>query len=1168
MNNTFPSTSPGSSRPWRLQQAFPNGGVGGLVFDEPMGFVPVPNSPSLYVWGKNGDIWLLKDGFEEETKQVALDIRSKTVKNSEHGLQSIALHPEFGQTDSPNRGHVYAIYTTGLGGSSPNASYQARWRLVRFTVADPESSLVIDPASELILVEQYTRSIHHGGALFFGPLDRFLYFSVGDGDMISNSQQIDQRLFSGVFRIDVDSDPSRSHPIPKQPVHGSTAHYYIPNDNPFVDEPDALGEFFALGLRNPFRVTADKETGAIFAGDVGGNLFEEVNQIIPGGNYQWGYREGFQVRSAPPSPLVGTEQPPIHVLGRDLANAVIGGFTYRGSTYADELGGRYLFADHGSGMIYALEDPQGGNTNRVALAEMPPPPPTNLRGASVSGFSQDSEGELYVVQLDPNGKIFKLVKNDEEGPVFPALLSETGAFTDTANMEPAPFLVPYEVNSPLWSDGALKKRWIVMPNDGPPYQSTVEQAVWTQKYEWFFPFGTVFIKHFELPVNEGDPAVLRRLETRFLVIDGEGKAYGLTYRWRPDGSDADLVDVDGSEEEIDVITLGGQIRQQTWTYPSQNQCMQCHTPQSRYVLGANNRQLNRMVYYEGATEPQNQLIAWSNAGLIQTLTMTDLEMIPFLADLDDATTQEHRARSYLDVNCSHCHQPGGVRALFDARYDTPLVAQGFINGRSAEVSGDTLLVPGDPESSFMFHRLGLLGPGQMPPIAKNVVHEAAVALLNDYIHSVSMEDFLPDGWKQTNLGVTFQEGLARYSDGVFELGSAGFIRPGRDNVLFVHRAVVGDFELIAKVGHPRIRGNNNIVLAGLMARNSLAAGSPMYGLINTGDVRPGVRVWGREIENSTSGLAVTATNSSHQYLRLTRNGDTLRSYHSHNGTNWILANVASEYLDSGALEIGLFFGGHTDIVEELNSVTFDQVSFDATTVGVTALNVLAVLDSSDGEFSFARSGPLDDALVLDLVWSGEAAGSSNGLDLPTTIMFGSGESSVSFTVAVPIDMVNSAEKLTVTISSNDRFLLSDPSATIGMGSTAFDAWRALHFSPIELADPTVSGFHGNPDGDSYSNLLEYFLGTDPNLPSDGVITAWIEAGFFHLRYPRSLHVPDANGSVTAATTLVDPLWSGATVSEVGSEIIGFQEWHTVRDLRPIANEDTIFLRLEVGLEDP
>lgn len=126
-------------------------------------------------------------------------------------------------------------------------------------------------------------------------------------------------------------------------------------------------------------------------------------------------------------------------------------------------------------------------------------------------------------------------------------MSETGAFDNLATLRANPALIPFTVNSPLWSDGSEKYRWMVVPNDGPAYAAT-ERISFKPQGEWTFPAGSVFVKHFDLAVSEQNPALKKRLETRFLVRDTSGGVYGITYKWRPDHSDADLLSSSLSED--------------------------------------------------------------------------------------------------------------------------------------------------------------------------------------------------------------------------------------------------------------------------------------------------------------------------------------------------------------------------------------------------------------------------------------------------------------------------------------------------------------------------------------------------------------------------------------------------------------------------------------------
>src|SRR6185437_7033339 len=165
---------------------------------------------------------------------------------------------------------------------------------------------------------------------------------------------------------------------------------------------------------------------------------------------------------------------------------------------------------------------------------------------------------------------------------LPALLSQTGVFSDTPSMTPMAGLIPYVPNVPLWSDGAAKTRYMGVPNNGGALTPD-EQIAFAPTGSWTFPAGTVFVKTFELNTDTSNSNVLRRLETRLLVRDINGAVYGVTYKWRPDNSDADLLS--SSLYEDIAITNATGVSTQSWYYPSRSDCLSCHTPVANYVLG-------------------------------------------------------------------------------------------------------------------------------------------------------------------------------------------------------------------------------------------------------------------------------------------------------------------------------------------------------------------------------------------------------------------------------------------------------------------------------------------------------------------------------------------------------------------------------------------------------
>jgi len=313
---------------------------------------------------------------------------------------------------------------------------------------------------------------------------------------------------------------------------------------------------------------------------------------------------------------------------------------------------------------------------------------------------------------------------------IPLLLSQTGAFSDTRSLTPAQGLIPYDLVVAFWSDGALKTRWVAVPDEKIKYSPTGD---------WVFPKGTVFVKTFELPTDAADPRTRRRLETRLLVCDSAGGVYGVVYKWRPDNSDADLLSASRTES-VPIKSTDGQVHNQTWYFPSRPDCLECHNKNTSGVLGVKARQMNRSLSFpSGVTD--NEIRAWNHLKMFTPeVNDADLAALPTLAAADDTTRSlQDRARSYLDANCSQCHRPGGTVAYFDARYDTPLEKQQLVNGPvliDQGIDRPRIISPHDIWRSIAFMRVNTTGDIKMPPVARETIDTKGVALLQDWITSL------------------------------------------------------------------------------------------------------------------------------------------------------------------------------------------------------------------------------------------------------------------------------------------------------------------------------------------------------------------------------------------------------------------------------------------------
>ncbi|MGH7960081.1 MAG: hypothetical protein ACREH8_24130, partial [Opitutaceae bacterium] len=435
--------------------------------------------------------------------------------------------------------------------------------------------------------------------------------------------------------------------------------------------PGALEEFFALGLRSPHRMTYDPVDNLAWIGDIGLSAREEISVLEFGRgplNFQWNIREG--TRAGPGATNRRQEPPglwtdPIFEYGRDQGRSVIGGYVYRGQRHR-ALQGKYLFGDFASGKIWGLSYTQGAPPKLAGVELLGETGAFgyNYRGGEggLTSFGRSHDGELYLLFHGLYTRVAQLVASAPQEGNIPPLLSQTGVFDDVKNLAPAAGLVPYNVNLPHWTDGVPARRWISVP--------TGQQIRFSREGRWTFPPGTVFVQHFEAPGAASGSGQPQRLETRLLVAAADGTYYAVGYRWKPDHSDAEMVAVD-DDRLLVVRAENDRRRNQEWSFFGPQKCLECHTSGAGYVLGLKTRQIHREFSYPGGIADQ-QIRTWNHLGFFDVaLEKESLATLDRLAPPNEATASvEHRVRSYLDVNCAHCHGASPVRAAWDGNFST------------------------------------------------------------------------------------------------------------------------------------------------------------------------------------------------------------------------------------------------------------------------------------------------------------------------------------------------------------------------------------------------------------------------------------------------------------------------------------------------------------------
>jgi putative heme-binding domain-containing protein len=716
--------------PYRHERLFPK-----ISFQNPVVITIAPGMDRWFVGEQSGKIFSFRDDPNTDRKDLFFDA-SELLKTEPPDSPAQALDALYGLTFHPrfaeNR-FCYVCYV--VRGKDASKQLEDGTRVSRFTVTQTDPPQ-IDLASEQRIIT-WLQGGHNGGCLKFGP-DGYLYISTGDGgpafppDPLNAGQDI-TNLLSAVLRIDVDRV--------EQPTK---KNYSIPSDNPFVNIAGARAEIWCYGLRNPWKMSFDRGTGDLWIGDVGWELWEMVYRAERGGNYGWSIVEGPQSvhvdRQVGPTPILA---PALSIAHSDGVS-ITGGFVYRGKRFP-ELVGQYIFGDWETRRIWSAKWDGRQLVERRDLVEP---------SVRIIDFAEDAAGEMVLLDYD-DGTLhgFATQIAADQNQAFPKKLSETGLFADVAKHTLAPGVVPFSVNTPQWSDHALAERFVAVPGSGTIKIHARKQAIPGSMFQaaTIFPINSVLVKTLSLDFEHGNPATRHRVETQMLHFDGKfWRCY--SYRWNEAQSDALLVEAEGNSQELAIAdpSSPGGIRPQTWRFSSRTECARCHNQWAEYTLAFNPRQLGQQLSAEGGT--RDQLVSLQQLGVVTLDSELDpstsagkkrnaskpMSGDPFVDPYRQDGNLSDRVRSYLHVNCAHCHRNGGGgTAYIELQQELSLDKMKILGVKPTQgtfgIDQAEIINPGDPYRSVLLYRMSKIGSGRMPHLGSELVDQSAIQMLHDWI---------------------------------------------------------------------------------------------------------------------------------------------------------------------------------------------------------------------------------------------------------------------------------------------------------------------------------------------------------------------------------------------------------------------------------------------------
>jgi putative heme-binding domain-containing protein len=362
------------------------------------------------------------------------------------------------------------------------------------------------------------------------------------------------------------------------------------------------------------------------------------------------------------------------------------------------------------------------------------------------------------------GTIHAVAKNDVSGEQqpFPRRLSETGIFESVVDGRPAAGVVQYLINAHQWADGATAAYYVGVPGTGTVQlrenAKPIPGSMFGRKIE--FPTDSVVVKTLSVASDRGDPSSRRRVETQVLHFDGRDWR-GYTYEWNDEQTDALLVEGEGKTRALRVAdpTAPEGYKQQAWRFPSRMECLRCHNPWSDTTLAFNVAQLNHRRSFGDVLD--NQIRTFRHIGLIDDgdappapnaakraaasaagLPPKPPDQLPRFADpYDSRADLTERARTYLHVNCGHCHRNGGGGSAYvHLLHELPLTETRILGTRPSQgtfgIHDAKIVAPGDPYGSVLYFRMAKLGPGHMPYIGSSVIDQRGLDLIHDWIRQL------------------------------------------------------------------------------------------------------------------------------------------------------------------------------------------------------------------------------------------------------------------------------------------------------------------------------------------------------------------------------------------------------------------------------------------------